>query len=89
MAIHDCGDWGGPSNMNEVLIKQFLNSSEAYRLRACLIQSTFYTGCFLFVTPPRWSSASIVTRPGGHGVITALGRAGLQPCRTDHGEVGL
>jgi FHS family L-fucose permease-like MFS transporter len=43
--------WGIPSNMNDILIKQFMNSFEINRFRAGLIQSAFYMGYFLLATP--------------------------------------
>jgi FHS family L-fucose permease-like MFS transporter len=36
--------WGVPSNMNDILIKQFMKSFEITRFRAGLIQSAFYNG---------------------------------------------
>ena len=40
--------WGIPSNMNDILIKQFMKSFEVTRFKAGLIQSAFYMGHFLF-----------------------------------------
>jgi FHS family L-fucose permease-like MFS transporter len=43
--------WGIPSNMNDILIKQFMKSFEMTRLKAGLIQSAFYMGYFLLSMP--------------------------------------
>lgn len=43
--------WGIPSNMNDILIKQFMKSFEITRFRAGLIQSAFYMGYFLLAIP--------------------------------------
>jgi FHS family L-fucose permease-like MFS transporter len=43
--------WGIPSNMNDILIKQFMKSFEITRFRAGLIQSAFYLGYFLLSMP--------------------------------------
>ncbi len=43
--------WGIPSNMNDILIKQFMKSFELTRFRAGLIQSAFYMGYFLLAMP--------------------------------------
>lgn len=43
--------------MNDILIKQFMNSVETNRFRAGLIQSAFYRGYFLLAT-----SAPLVMR---------------------------
>lgn len=43
--------WGIPSNMNDILIKQFMKSFEITRFRAGLIQSAFYMGYFLLSMP--------------------------------------
>lgn len=43
--------WGIPSNINDLFIKQFMNSFEINRFRADLIQSAFYMGYFLLATP--------------------------------------
>jgi FHS family L-fucose permease-like MFS transporter len=43
--------WGIPSNMNDILIKQFMKSFEITRLKAGLIQSAFYMGYFLLAIP--------------------------------------
>ena len=43
--------WGIPSNMNDILIKQFMKSFELTRFKAGLIQSAFYMGYFLLAVP--------------------------------------
>jgi FHS family L-fucose permease-like MFS transporter len=43
--------WGIPSNMNDILIKQFMKSFEITRFRAGLIQSAYYMGYFLLSMP--------------------------------------
>jgi FHS family L-fucose permease-like MFS transporter len=43
--------WGIPSNMNDILIKQFMKSFEITRFRAGLIQSAYYMGYFLLAMP--------------------------------------
>ena len=43
--------WGIPSNMNDILIKQFMKSFEITRFRAGLIQSAFFMGYFLLSMP--------------------------------------
>lgn len=43
--------WGIPSNMNDILIKQFMKSFELSRFKAGLIQSAFYMGYFLLSMP--------------------------------------
>jgi MFS transporter, FHS family, L-fucose permease len=43
--------WGIPSNLNDILIKQFMKSFEITRLEAGLIQSAFYLGYFLLALP--------------------------------------
>jgi FHS family L-fucose permease-like MFS transporter len=43
--------WGIPSNMNDILIKQFIKSFELTRLKAGLIQWAFYMGYFLVSMP--------------------------------------
>jgi FHS family L-fucose permease-like MFS transporter len=43
--------WGIPSNLNDVLIKQFMKSFQMNRFQAGLIQSAFYMGYFLFSMP--------------------------------------
>lgn len=43
--------WGIPSNMNDILIKQFMKSFEITRFQAGLIQSAYYMGYFLLAMP--------------------------------------
>jgi FHS family L-fucose permease-like MFS transporter len=57
--------WGIPSNLNDVLIKQFMKSFEMNRFQAGLIQSAFYLGYFLLALP-----AALVMRK--HGYKTGL-----------------
>jgi FHS family L-fucose permease-like MFS transporter len=61
--------WGIPSNMNDVLIKQFMKSFELNRLRAGLIQSAYYIGYFLLAIP-----AGLLMRRFGYkaGLVTGL-----------------
>lgn len=61
--------WGIPSNMNDILIKQFMKSFELNRLEAGLIQSAFYMGYFLIAIP-----AGLLMRRFGYkaGLVTGL-----------------
>jgi len=61
--------WGIPSNMNDILIRQFMKSFEITRLKAGLIQSAFYMGYFLLAVP-----AALVMRRFGYktGLVTGL-----------------
>jgi FHS family L-fucose permease-like MFS transporter len=61
--------WGIPSNMNDILIKQFMKSFEITRFRAGLIQSAFYMGYFLLSVP-----AALVMRRFGYktGLVAGL-----------------
>jgi MFS transporter, FHS family, L-fucose permease len=43
--------WGVPSNLNDVLIRQFMKSFALSRLQAGFIQSAFYMGYFVLATP--------------------------------------
>ncbi len=43
--------WALPSNLNDILIPQFMKSFELNRLQAGLIQSAFYLGYFFFAMP--------------------------------------
>ena len=43
--------WGIPSNMNDILIKQFMKSFEITRFQAGLIQFAYYIGYFLISMP--------------------------------------
>src|SRR5258708_4975737 len=40
--------WALPSNLNDILIRQFMKSFEMNRFRAGLVQSAFYLGYFVF-----------------------------------------
>jgi MFS transporter, FHS family, L-fucose permease len=61
--------WGIPSNLNDILIKQFMKSFEITRVKAGLIQSAFYMGYFLFSMP-----AAFLMRKYGYkaGLVTGL-----------------
>jgi FHS family L-fucose permease-like MFS transporter len=61
--------WGIPNNLNDVLIRQFMESFEISRLQAGLVQSAFYSGYFLFSIP-----AALTMRRFGYkaGLITGL-----------------
>jgi FHS family L-fucose permease-like MFS transporter len=61
--------WGIPSNMNDILIKQFMKSFELNRLQAGLIQSAYYIGYFLLAIP-----AGLLMRRFGYkaGLVTGL-----------------
>lgn len=61
--------WGIPSNMNDILIKQFMKSFEITRFKAGLIQSAFYMGYFLLSMP-----AALIMRKYGYktGLICGL-----------------
>src|SRR5271168_5108311 len=43
--------WAVPSNLNDVLIRQFMKSFEISRFQAGLVQSAFYMGYFLLAIP--------------------------------------
>src|SRR6202161_2701836 len=61
--------WGVPSNLNDVLIRQFMKSFAISRFQAGLIQSAFYMGYFLLAVP-----AALLMRRLGYkaGFITGL-----------------
>jgi MFS transporter, FHS family, L-fucose permease len=61
--------WGMPSNMNDILIKQFMKSFELNRLQAGLIQSAYYMGYFILAIP-----AGLIMRRFGYkaGLVTGL-----------------
>ena len=61
--------WGIPSNMNDILIKQFMKSFELNRLQAGLIQSAYYLGYFILAIP-----AGLLMRRFGYkaGLVTGL-----------------
>jgi FHS family L-fucose permease-like MFS transporter len=60
--------WGIPSNMNDILIKQFMKSFEITRFKAGLIQSAFYMGYFLLAVP-----AALVMRRYGYKTGLVIG----------------
>lgn len=60
--------WGIPSNMNDILIKQFMKSFEITRFKAGLIQSAFYMGYFLLAIP-----AALVMRRYGYKAGLVIG----------------
>jgi FHS family L-fucose permease-like MFS transporter len=43
--------WGIASNLNDILIKQFMKSFDITRFKASLVQSAFYMGYFLLAIP--------------------------------------
>ena len=61
--------WGIPSNLNDILIKQFMKSFEITRFKAGLIQFAFYMGYFLLSMP-----AAFLMRKYGYkmGLVTGL-----------------
>jgi MFS transporter, FHS family, L-fucose permease len=61
--------WGVPSNLNDVLIRQFMKSFAISRFEAGLVQSAFYMGYFLLATP-----AALLMRKMGYkfGIIVGL-----------------
>jgi FHS family L-fucose permease-like MFS transporter len=60
--------WGIPSNMNDILIKQFMKSFELSRLQAGLIQSAFYMGYFILAIP-----AALIMRRFGYKTGLVIG----------------
>lgn len=62
--------WAMPNNLNDVLIRQFMNSFQISRLQAGLVQSAFYFGYFCISMP-----AAFVLRRYGYriGLVTGLG----------------
>ncbi len=60
--------WGIPSNMNDILIKQFMKSFELNRLQAGLIQSAFYMGYFILAIP-----AALIMRRFGYKTGLVIG----------------
>ncbi len=60
--------WGIPSNLNDILIKQFMKSFELTRLKAGLIQSAFYMGYFLLAVP-----AALVMKRFGYKTGLVIG----------------
>lgn len=61
--------WGIPSNLNDILIKQFMKSFEINRFEAGLVQSAFYMGYFLLSMP-----AAMIMRKFSYkaGLVTGL-----------------
>ncbi len=60
--------WGIPSNLNDILIKQFMKSFELTRFKAGLIQSAFYMGYFLLAIP-----AALVMKRFGYKTGLVIG----------------
>jgi FHS family L-fucose permease-like MFS transporter len=60
--------WGIPSNMNDILIKQFMKSFELTRVKAGLIQSAFYMGYFVLAVP-----AALIMRRFGYKTGLVIG----------------
>src|SRR6266851_2818896 len=61
--------WGVPSNLNDVLIRQFMKSFAISRFEAGLVQSAFYLGYFLLAIP-----AALLMRKMGYkfGIVVGL-----------------
>src|SRR6202167_5894115 len=61
--------WGVPSNLNDVLIRQFMKSFAISRCEAGLVQSAFYLGYFLLAIP-----AALLMRKMGYkfGIVVGL-----------------
>src|SRR6201990_1073346 len=61
--------WGVPSNLNDVLIRQFMKSFAISRFQAGLVQSAFYMGYFLLAIP-----AALLMRKMGYkfGIVIGL-----------------
>src|SRR6202044_3997711 len=61
--------WGVPSNLNDVLIRQFMKSFAITRFQAGLVQSAFYMGYFLLAIP-----AALLMRKMGYkfGIVIGL-----------------
>lgn len=60
--------WGIPSNMNDILIKQFMKSFELTRFKAGLIQSAFYMGYFILAIP-----AALIMKKFGYKTGLVIG----------------
>src|ERR1017187_3910512 len=60
--------WGIPSNMNDILIRQFMKSFEITRFKAGLVQSAFYMGYFLLSMP-----AALIMRKYSYKVGLVIG----------------
>ncbi|MGH9397154.1 MAG: L-fucose:H+ symporter permease [Terriglobia bacterium] len=61
--------WALPNNLNDILIKQFMDSFALTRFKAGLVQSAFYMGYFLLSMP-----AALLMRKYGYktGLVTGL-----------------
>ncbi|MGH9434992.1 MAG: L-fucose:H+ symporter permease [Terriglobia bacterium] len=61
--------WALPNNLNDILIKQFMDSFAITRFKAGLVQSAFYLGYFLLAMP-----AALLMRKYGYktGLVTGL-----------------
>src|SRR6202046_2637766 len=61
--------WGVPSNLNDVLIRQFMKSFALSRFQAGLVPSAFYMGYFLLAIP-----AALLMRKMGYkfGIVVGL-----------------
>ena len=60
--------WGIASNLNDILIKQFMKSFELARYKAALIQSAFFLGYFIVAVP-----AALVMRRFGYKAGLVIG----------------
>jgi FHS family L-fucose permease-like MFS transporter len=60
--------WGIASNLNDILIKQFMKSFELPRYKAALIQSAFFLGYFLVAVP-----AALVMKRFGYKTGLVIG----------------
>src|ERR1700721_3766589 len=60
--------WGVPSNLNDVLIRQFMKSFAISRFEAGLVQAAFYMGYFLLAIP-----AALLMRRMGYKVGIVVG----------------
>jgi len=60
--------WGIPSNLNDVLIRQFMKSFAISRFQAGLVQSAFYMGYFLLAMP-----AALLMRKAGYKAGFVIG----------------
>src|ERR1700687_2937891 len=60
--------WGVPSNLNDVLIRQFMKSFAITRFQAGLVQSAFYMGYFLLAIP-----AALLMRKMGYKFVIVVG----------------
>jgi len=60
--------WGIPSNLNDVLIRQFMKSFAISRFQAGLVQSAFYMGYFLLAMP-----AALLMRKVGYKTGFVIG----------------